>query len=736
MLKAIGQYLDIQTLNFNPTLLIHLFFILVLCLIHLGFHFIDFLHLKTPQNFFEGALILTSMDAYHYAKGSRDLLDLLNINPNITEIFQVFSTLHPLALLCGIFAKWTNLDFILTWSSVLFSTSVGIALYWLVYQILMNVLQVCFSVKQTTESQINNLEFWIFFIPLLSFLGSLIAILSPSFYQRVGVGYFDTDMLLLTFPLLAFIFLLQFLRKPNLSFKSLVLFALFGYLAIIWHNGVQNLLLLGFILFLCLEFMDFLKTRKILPKDILLISVFLVILTPSFISWLILILLLIGIARFPQWFWIWLILGILYAAIFGLFNPLFSQINAYIFGATQYANTYVYASVVNGILETMPSNLPTLIERSGGIGVFSCAFLGFLSFGIFSLCVKFNFYPLFLKFNLKFFRHCFINNRQGFKEFLSIFLFLLPFSLLGLGAIKLGMRFSFFLTPIIALGIAFFIFGLLSIFKRLSTLILLAVAVVVALFIANLRYKIPPPILTHTEIRVFKSLDSKLNPQDILFSWWDYGYALRYFTKAQVLLDGARHSGAINFPIAKILLSPSPTLFYNFSLNLATAMQTLPAKKWNQIFEILSQDKGANLYLKALELESKPPKLANEAKVYWVLPLRILPLLANIDSFSNVNLENGKPLKSNTFIFWDSKQNPPNLAPQAIINLYNGFYTSYTTEQMDTLLTQINFGENSLLLSKDYLKSNMIQILLFANYPDKISASGNIVRILQLDEGA
>ena len=55
---------------------------------------------------------------------------------------------------------------------------------------------------------------------------------------------------------------------------------------------------------------------------------------------------------------------------------------------------------------------------------------------------------------------------------------------------------------------------------------------------------------------------------------------------------------------------------------------------------------------------------------------------------------------------------------------------------MDTLLTQINFGENSLLLSKDYLKSNMIQILLFANYPDKISASGNIVRILQLDEGA
>lgn len=70
-------------------------------------------------------------------------------------------------------------------------------------------------------------------------------------------------------------------------------------------------------------------------------------------------------------------LGLGYAVAFGLFNPLLSQINAYLFGATQYASTYVYAPVVNKILETMPASLSVLAERSGGIVLFGVAMLGF-----------------------------------------------------------------------------------------------------------------------------------------------------------------------------------------------------------------------------------------------------------------------------------------------------------------------------------------------------------------------
>ncbi len=733
--KTNQQFFGIQTPQ-STIIFFHSFFIFLLVLIHLGFHWIDFLSLQAPENFFEGSLILTSMDAYYYAKGARDFLGLLSGDSEVREIFEAFVVLHPLALLGGILAKWTSLAFVLTWSSVIFGASTGIALYLLSYQILSQVIQSLSPIlqgqnKQTAESPEQKFN-WTFSQPciqFLAFLASLVAILSPSFYQRVGAGYFDTDMLLLTLPLFAFVFLLRFLNAPQISFNLLVFFGVFGYLTITWHKGIQNLLLLGFLLFVFLEIFKFLKTRTIPPKTLALISVFLIILTPSSVCLLVLILLLIGIGTFSR-LWIGLFFSLGYAIAFGLFNPFFAQINAYFFGATQDANVYVYASVVNGILETMPINLATLIERSGGIVVFCCGLWGFLCFGILGFCLQFNLYSnsKILPFNQEDFK----DYGNHFENLFEIFLFFLPFCLLGLGAIPLGARFSFFLTPIIALGLAFLGFGILSIFRRFSIPVLFVSSIAAALFIANLHYKIPPPILTQAEIQAFKDLDFKLNPQDIVFSWWDYGYTLGYFTKAQVLLNGARHSGAVNFPIAKILLSSSPTFFYHFSLKLAQVMQTLPPKQWNQIFEILSHNKNADVYLGKLESESQNLELANDAKVYWVLPLRILPLLANINAFANVDLKNGKPLEENIFVFWDSAQNAPDFQPQTILNLYDNFYTNFTDTQANLPLTQINFGRNSLLLSPYYLKSNLIQMLLFGNYPTQISASGDIVRILQL----
>ena len=117
-----------------------LFFILALCCIHLGFHFLDFLRLQSPQNFFEGALILTSMDAYYYAKGARDFLALLDGSSEWKEILNTLSSLHFLALLGGILAKWTSLEFALTWSSVFLSASTAVMLYLLIYQILKQVV--------------------------------------------------------------------------------------------------------------------------------------------------------------------------------------------------------------------------------------------------------------------------------------------------------------------------------------------------------------------------------------------------------------------------------------------------------------------------------------------------------------------------------------------------------------------------------------------------------------------
>ena len=127
------------------------------------------------------------------------------------------------------------------------------------------------------------------------------------------------------------------------------------------------------------------------------------------------------------------------AYFFGLFNPLIAQIKAYLFGEIQYSSAYIYASVVDSILETSSHGLGILVQRSGGWLLFVLGLIGFLCFGFY--------------FVLK--RHNFI--------YLCIFLF--PFLLLGFASLELGVRFSLFLAPILAFGVVLFFAGILDIMR-------------------------------------------------------------------------------------------------------------------------------------------------------------------------------------------------------------------------------------------------------------------------------
>ncbi len=45
--------------------------------------------------------------------------------------------------------------------------------------------------------------------------------------------------------------------------------------------------------------------------------------------------------------------------------------------------------------------------------------------------------------------------------------------------------------------------------------------------------------------------------EDYVVAWWDYGYPIRYYSDVKTLVDGARHSGNINFPVSFALLKIS-----------------------------------------------------------------------------------------------------------------------------------------------------------------------------------
>ncbi|MBX7491149.1 STT3 domain-containing protein [Helicobacter turcicus] len=682
---------------------LHFIFITILCSIHFGFHYLDFkLLLDDPKNFVDGTLILTSFDAYHYAKGTREFLEFLK-SPNFYT-FNALSMLPFLSILGGILAKYTSLSFVLSFASVIFSATLAPIMYALNYFVL--------NLLSQKRYFCNNL------LAFTAFLASLIALFLPSFYQRVGAGYFDTDMLLLTLPLCALFFLLKFTNATRFSY--LVLFAAFGFLAINWHNGIQNIFLLGFLLFLILEILCALRFRSISQESLMLASSFFVILTPSAPCFIVLIALLLAFRFCPKGIWLYFGISIIYAIAFDLFNPLIAQINAYIFGATQHTSDFIFASVVNTILETSPTTLSVLIARNGGILIFM---LGILGFGALLYNAAFVFFKMF------------IARKNPSRPILYLSIFLLPFCILGFYSLNLGVRFSFFLTPIVSLGITLFLLIFFSKCYRYLPLCVFASAIILPLSLTTLRYSIPKPILSAEEIHAFKILDSKLSANDFIFSWWDYGYALRYYTKAQIFLDGGRHSGAVNYPIAKILLSNSPKLFYNFSLLLAQNLQNTPKKMWNQIFALMLKDKSPQDFLDSLKQDYQNRPLANNAQVYWVLPMRVLPLLANINTFANLNLKTGKPLKdSGIFAYFNNTKNSLNYKINQEINIYQYFYTHTFFSASKTPLTQINFGQNSLLLDTDYLKSNIISAMIFQKLPQNICASGKNVRIYHLKD--
>lgn len=148
----------------------------------------DFLHLRqTSQNFFEGTLILTSMDAYHYAKGMREFLSLFNAKLELGAILDAFLSFHLLALLGGMFAKLTSLEFALTWSSVFFSSSTAFVIYLLVYQIFTYFTNPLSAGQNWQDmEQLSDKDSTFLFPSYIAFLATLIAILVPSFYQRRG----------------------------------------------------------------------------------------------------------------------------------------------------------------------------------------------------------------------------------------------------------------------------------------------------------------------------------------------------------------------------------------------------------------------------------------------------------------------------------------------------------------------------------------------------------------------
>lgn len=496
-------------------------FLLVTLLLAFGLRMLEWPCWQNPEYRFDGEMLLATHDAYHWLAGACGFG--LAVNHPMSEMLRILSGIlhqNPAQV-----AFW--------FPAVLASLVAGIVFFW----------------------------GWVLGSYQAGIAAGLIASISPGFLARTLLGYYDTDLVTLFFPLLIslvpacwvirFIFPLNrpwhFMMGCKVSETNeaadshdpiapmwLVGLSVSGLLANWtqeWHSVFPYLVRYNALLLLFLAVMRPCKRKECIAGA-------LAYALPCGAAWpgcIPACVLLAGLCLekrrnrlVPDILlngWILAALGIaaLYCMAQGqILDTFMAQINAYLkhqsdaHGAG--AISLAYPSVAQSIIEVQDLSFAALFP---------------------------------------YFHPWFEASVLGFAGFLVVLfrrpsaIFLLPLAALGLSSTRLGGRMVMFGAPVMALGISLCIFWLVCWLsgKRLSrwgcgwiSCVLLCMALV-APFMDLIPALSQGPSINRRHAAALAHLRTTTPENAMLWVWWDWGYAAQYFARRQTIADGARHGG-------------------------------------------------------------------------------------------------------------------------------------------------------------------------------------------------
>ena len=229
----------------------------------------------------------------------------------------------------------------------------------------------------------------------------------------------------------------------------------------------------------------------------------------------------------------------------------------------------------------------------------------------------------------------------------------LPMVVLGFFALQGGLRFTVFAVPFMALGVSYLIFltakylemAFAQNIKPFAKYIFIIIATI-AIVIPNIKhvqgYKVPT-VFTKDEVKVLDNLGKIASREDYVISWWDYGYPIRYYSDVKTIVDGGKHSGNVNFPIAFALTSPQTAASNMARLDVEFTEANFKKSCGVSIECMLKayNIKDPNKFLPALNNKNlqKPAKTRD---IFFYLPNRMMSIFPTVDMFSNLDLITGK----------------------------------------------------------------------------------------------
>ena len=145
----------------------------------------------------------------------------------------------------------------------------------------------------------------------------------------------------------------------------------------------------------------------------------------------------------------------------------------------------------------------------------------------------------------------------------SIFLF--PLLALHLASVKLGIRFSMFggapLMVFLGVGLYWLTRALACRFSVKEGAVV-GVQVVLGLSVLgycfNVYGKLPlTPVIPRAHAEALVELGHLAPEGGTIWTWWDWGYASQYYAGLETVVDGGKHAGRYVYPVAYVMSSPS-----------------------------------------------------------------------------------------------------------------------------------------------------------------------------------
>lgn len=414
-------------------------------------------------------------------------------------------------------------------------------------------------------------------MPIVGFAAALLGSIGSNYYYRTHLGYADTDMLIFPLSFLILYALCALSHTKNLFYA--ILAVLFSAALLGWYHSAKPLVFGFFLFFIAYSLVFDLKDLK---------------------------------ANKPYRFFILGSIASLVAAIsvFGLQSSFYAR-------ALEYFNKPKTLSITDasGAKLEMDAMLGWVSE-SGSFDFWeSLQYIGghwiFVALGIVGAVALF-------------FKH---------KSFLFIWIPLI----VGLFSFKLGIRFATFAVIPIWFGVAYLLsFAAQKLDARLGRISVNSVLIMLfALLLAfNLKQaqnynSIIKPVLDANEARMLRFISAHADKNNVLISWWDVGWPMRYFSNLNPLVDNGKFD--IDTSVcASVFLSPNPI----FSANAAGYFANSYAQSGYDGYVLDKEAKKQNLGSLINSLESKEFQLKKETDVYFYFSDSLIDKLPVISKFA------------------------------------------------------------------------------------------------------